>query len=160
MPFLYLVLSFFCTVRTRRPLPCVLGSTVLYRKFLYHTMLYLRGGGGISSPCLIRLLTICRECCILEDRAYDERGGLAIYISPRGAVEVDIIYEKSYVRVRSAFYFQLGDYRLALHWIPIFHRGLERIVHLQKEEKNQLEHKHFIARSPPFRGLQQASIVT
>ena len=96
-------------------------------------MLYLRGGGGISNPCLIRLMTICRECCILEDRAYDERGGLAIYISPRGAVEVDIIYEK------------FGDYRLALHWIPIFHRGLERIVHLPKEEKNQLEHKHFIA---------------
>ena len=93
-------------------------------------MLYL--GGGISSPCLIRLMTICRECWNLEDRAYDERGGLAIYTSPRGAVEVDIISEKSYIRVRTAFYFQLGNYRLALHWIPNFHRGLERMVHLQK----------------------------
>ena len=95
-------------------------------------MLYLGGGGGISSPCLIRLMTICRECWNLEDRAYDERGGLAIYISPRGAVEVDIISEKSYIRVRTAFYFQLGGYRLALHWIPIFHRGLKKMVHLQK----------------------------
>ena len=116
---------------------CLEFCAALYSTVKFYTAQCCTWGGRvpISSPCLIRLTTICRECWNREDRAYDERGGLAIDISPSSAVEIDIISEASYIRVRTAFYFQLGDYFLALHWILIFHRGLERMVHLQNEKK-------------------------
>ena len=46
---------------------------------------------------------------------YSERGGLCIDVSPRRAMEVDIISGESDIRVRTTFVFSRGDCWLELH---------------------------------------------